>query len=49
MKKLKIKNVSKKELEDDGFDYAPVPREKKRLIPVKRIRKQDLDRFDDEF
>jgi len=49
MKKLKLKNVSKKDLNDDGFGYVSDPREKKRLKPVKRIRKQDLDRYDDEF
>lgn len=49
MKKIKLNNLTKKvELEDDGFDNESIQREKKRLKPIKRIRKQDIDRFDDE-
>ena len=50
MKKLKLNSLIKKvELEDDGFDTESILREKKRLKPIKRIRKQDIDRFDDEY
>ncbi|NEN25572.1 hypothetical protein G3O08_18935 [Cryomorpha ignava] len=50
MKKLKLKSLSKKiDLYDDGFDNESIQREKKRLKPIKRIRKQDIDRFDDEY
>ena len=50
MKKLKLNSLIKKvDLEDDGFDNESIQREKKRLKPIKRIRKQDIDRFDDEY
>lgn len=50
MKKLKLNSLVKKVyLEDDGFDNESIQREKKRLKLIKRIRKQDIDRFDDEY
>lgn len=50
MKKLKFQSPSKKvNLYDDGFDNKPASGGKKRLKPVKRIRKQDIYRLEDEF
>lgn len=50
MKKLKLKSQPKKvSLYDDGFNNESFQRQKKRLKPLKRIRKQDIERFDDEY
>lgn len=50
MKKTRLKSPSKDfKFHDEGMMNDSIQRGKKRLQPTKRIRKQDLDIYDDEY